>query len=201
MRTTRTRRIACGAAALALLACVQARAQVPHPADSWEFALEAGYLTKIRNNSPYEYRIAPVNLAWRSPATRDLWSSPDGVRLVLRHRVGLVAETIVRGPEEHYVAFSAAPSFELWSADRRTAGFFEIGGGFGLIDSKDVPGGQGQDFTFNWYTQGGVRRQLDDDLALTTSLYFTHHSNLGMTEPNPGIDVMGLNVGVVWSFR
>ncbi|WP_197538732.1 acyloxyacyl hydrolase [Azoarcus sp. KH32C] len=198
---TRTRWVAYGAAALALLAGGQARAQVPHPADSWEFALEAGYLAKIRNNSPFDYRIAPVNLAWRSPATRDLWQSPDGGRLVLRHRVALVTEAIMRGPEHHYVAFSAAPSLELWSADRRTAGFFEIGGGFGFTNSKDVSGGQGQDLAFNWYTQGGVRRQLDDDLALTTALYFTHHSNLGMTDPNPGIDVLGVNFGVVWSFR
>lgn len=201
MRTTRTRRLACGAAALALLACAPARAQVPHPADSWEFALEGGYLEKIRNNSPRDYCIAPVNLAWRSPATRDLWNSPDGARLVLRHRLAFVAEKVLRGPEDRYVAFSAAPSFELWSADRRTAAFFEIGGGAGFIDSRSATGGQGQDFAFNWYTQGGVRRQLYDDVALTTSVYFTHHSNLGMTDPNPGIDVLGLNVGMVWSFR
>jgi lipid A 3-O-deacylase len=200
-RTTGTRWISRGVLALALLAGAQARAQAPHPADRWEFAVEAGYLAKIRNNSPHAYRIAPVNLAWRSPATRDLWLSPDGRRLVLRNRVALVAEAIVRGPEDYYVAFNGAPSFELWSADRRSAGFFEIGGGFGFINSKGVPGGQGQDLAFNWYMQGGARRQLDDDLALTASVYFTHHSNLGMTDPNPGIDVLGLNFGVVWAFR
>lgn len=201
MKTTRTRWISWGAFALALLAGAQARAQALHPADRWEFALETGYLAKVRNNSPHDYRIAPVNLAWRSPATRDLWRSPDGRRLVLRHRLALVAEAIVRGPEDHYVAFNAAPSFELWSADRRTAEFFEIGGGVGFINSQGVPGGQGQDLAFNWYMQGGVRRQLDDNVALTASLYFTHHSNLGMTDPNPGIDVLGLNFGIVWAFR
>ncbi|GAB3542879.1 hypothetical protein GCM10027343_15610 [Noviherbaspirillum agri] len=201
MTTTRTRWIAGGAVALALFAGAQAHAQALHPADRWEFALEAGYLAKVRNNSPHEYRIAPVNLALRSPATRDLWHSPSGGRLVLRHRFGLVAESIVRGPESRYVAINGAPSFELWSADRKTAGFFEIGGGIGFIDSRGVTGGQGQDLTFNWYTQGGVRRQLDENVALTASLYFTHHSNLGMTDPNPGIDVLGLNFGVVWGFR
>lgn len=186
---------------LALAAAPAARAQVPHPADRWEFALEAGYLAKVRNNSPHDYRIAPVQVAWRSPALWDLWRSPAGARLTVRNRFALVAEAIVRGPEDHYFAVSGAPVFELWTADRRSAAFFEIGGGAGFIDSRGVAGGQGQDLTFNWYTQGGVRRQLTEDFALTASLYFTHHSNLGMTSPNPGIDVLGLNFGAVWSFR
>lgn len=186
---------------LALAAAPMARAQVPHPADRWEFALEAGYLAKVRNNSPHDYRIAPVQVAWRSPALWDLWRSPAGARLTVRNRFALVAEAIVRGPENHYFAVSGAPVFELWAPDRRSAAFFEIGGGVGFIDSRGVAGGQGQDLTFNWYTQGGLRRQLTEDFALTASLYFTHHSNLGMTSPNPGIDVLGLNFGAVWSFR
>ena len=193
--------IAGGVLALAVLAGTQAQAQAVHPADRWEFAVEAGYLAKVRNNSPHDYRIAPVQVAWRSPSMRDLWRSPEGARLTLRNRVALVAEAIVRGPEDHYFAVSGAPVFELWSPDGKTAGFFEIGGGLGFIDSTGTPGGQGQDLTFNWYTQGGLRRQLDENLALTGALYFTHHSNLGMTDPNPGIDVLGLNFGVVWSFR
>lgn len=201
MSTSWTRRIAWGALALALFAGTPARAQAPHPADRWEFALETGYLAKIRNNSPHDYRIAPVNLAWRTPSHRDLWRSPEGRRLVFRHRFALVAETILRGPEDHYVALNASPAFELWSADRRNAAFFEIGGGIGFINSKGVAGGQGQDLTFNWTMQGGLRRQLDDNVALTAGVYFTHHSNLGMTDPNPGIDVLGLNFGVVWAFR
>jgi hypothetical protein len=199
MKSTRWKIVA--ATSLALAAAGGARAQAPHPADRWEFAVEAGYLAKVRNNSPHPYRIAPLQLAWRSPATWELWHSEGGARLAVRNRVALIAEAIVRGPESRYVAMSAAPVLELWAADRRTAGFFEIGGGAGFIDSRGVAGGQGQDLTFNWYTQAGVRRQLTEGFALTTALYFTHHSNLGMTSPNPGIDVLGLNFGAVWSFR
>jgi lipid A 3-O-deacylase len=190
-----------GLAALAFLAAAPSQAQSVHPADRWEYALEAGYLAKVKNNSPHDYRIMPFQIAWRSPAMFDIWSAPDGRRLTVRNRVAVIAEAIVRGPEDHYFAVSGAPVFELWSADRKTAGFFEIGGGFGFINSKDVPGGQGQDLAFNWYTQAGLRRQLNPDMALTGSLYFTHHSNLGMTDPNPGIDVLGLNFGVVWAFK
>jgi lipid A 3-O-deacylase len=197
----KSRRWTAAASLVLALAAPAAWAQSPHPADRWEFALEAGYLAKVRNNSPHEYRIAPLQVAWRSPALWDLWRSPAGARLTVRNRVALVAEAIVRGPEDHYFAVSGAPVFELWAPDRRSAAFFEIGGGVGFIDSRGVAGGQGQDLTFNWYTQGGLRRQLTDDFALTAALYFTHHSNLGMTSPNPGIDVLGLNFGAVWSFR
>jgi lipid A 3-O-deacylase len=193
--------LAWGALALAFLAAPQARAQAPHPADSWEFGVEAGYLAKVRNNSPHDYRIVPLQAVWRSPPLFDLWHSADGARLTVRNRFALVGEAIVRGPEDRYIAIAGAPTFELWSPDRRTAGFFEIGGGVGFINSKGVPGGQGQDLTFNWFTQAGVRRQLDADLAVTAGVYFTHHSNRGMTDPNPGIDVLGLNVGVVWRLK
>ena len=186
---------------LALAAAPMARAQVPHPADRWEFALEAGYLAKVRNNSPHPYRIVPIQAVWRSPAVFDLWKSAGGARLTVRNRIALVGEAIVRGPEDYYFAVAGAPTFELWSPDRRTAGFFEIGGGVGFINSKGVPGGQGQDLTYNWFTQAGLRRQLDERMAITGGLYFTHHSNRGMTTPNPGIDVLGLNFGAVWTFR
>lgn len=203
MDKKRTRRLAGGFAALAFTfaAAAPVLAQAAHPADRWEYALETGYLAKVRNNSPHDYRIAPLQLAWRSPAMFDLWSAPDGRRLTVRNRVAVVAEAIVRGPEDHYFAVTGAPVFELWSADRRTAGFLEIGGGAGFLDSKGVAGGQGQDLAFTWYTQGGLRRQLDERTAITGALYFTHHSNLGMTDPNPGIDVLGVNVGLVFSFR
>ena len=186
---------------LALAAVGGARAQAPHPADRWEYALEAGYLAKVKNNSPHAYRIAPLQMAWRSPAMWDLWRSEDGARLTVRNRFAVVAEAIVQGPESRFIAMTGAPVFELWAADRRTAAFYEIGGGAGFIDSRGVAGGQGQDLAFTWYTQGGVRRQLTDKFALTAAVYFTHHSNLGMTTPNPGIDVLGLNFGAVWSFR
>jgi lipid A 3-O-deacylase len=193
--------LAYGAFALASLAAPQVRAQATHPADAWEFGVEAGYLAKVRNNSPHDYRIAPVQAVWRSPALFDLWNAPDGRRLTVRNRFSIIGEAILRGPEDRYIAIAGSPTFELWTADRKTAGFFEIGGGLGFINSKDVVGGQGQDLAFNWFTQAGVRRQLDERMALTAGLYFTHHSNLGMTNPNPGIDVLGVNVGVVWRLK
>jgi lipid A 3-O-deacylase len=185
-----------GLAAGLLIGTPSARAQ--HPADYWEFSVQSGYLKKVRNNSPIDYRIVPSQAVWRSPAVFNLYQSESGVRLTVRNRFAAVVETFARGPEDYYLAFTAAPTFELWSADQKTALFYEIGGGAGLLNSKGVPGGQGQDLAFNWFTQAGLRRQLSSRMALTGGVYFTHHSNLGMTSPNPGIDVLGVNIGLIW---
>ena len=183
---------------LGLLAIAQ-HAHAQHPADHWEFAVEAGYLRKVKNNSPFDYRIVPAQLVWRSPPMFDIWRGDSGARLTVRNRMALVVETLSRGPEDYYLAFAGSPTFELWSADQKNALFYEIGGGVGLINSqKGVAGGQGQNLTFNWFTQLGVRRQLSKKTAVTAGVYYTHHSNLGMTKPNPGIDVLGINLGVAW---
>jgi lipid A 3-O-deacylase len=179
----------------------QAMAQKTHPTDNWEFATEMGYLKKIRNNSPHDYVIAPVQLVWRTPAHFDLWKNDSGARLSVRHRLAIIGEAFIRGPEDHYFGFAASPVLELWSADQKTALFYELGGGLGWVNSKGVAGGQGQDLAFNWFTQLGVRRQLSNKLAFTGGTYFTHHSNLGMTNPNPGIDVLGVNFGLVWTLN
>lgn len=170
-----------------------------HTSEQWEVALEAGYLSKVRNNTPLDYVIAPVQVAWRSPVFRELWQGAGGSRLTVRHRIALIGETFIKGPEDYYVGFAGAPSFEWWMPNGRTAAFYEIGGGFGFVNAKGVTGGQGQDFTFNWFTQLGLRQQLTRKIAVSGAAYFTHHSNLGMTDPNPGIDVLGLNLGLIWT--
>ncbi|MBT9567544.1 MAG: acyloxyacyl hydrolase [Thiobacillus sp.] len=178
-----------------------AHAEAPaHPTDRWEVAFEAGYLKKIRNNSSLDYVIAPAQLAWRSPAMFDLWQGSNGARLSVRNRISVVYETYIKGGEDYYVALAGAPVFELWAADRKSALFFEIGGGAGLTNSGNTPGGQGQDLAFNWFSQLGVRHQFNKSQAFTAAGYFTHHSNLGMTDPNPGIDVLGVNLGLVWQY-
>jgi hypothetical protein len=188
-------------AALCLLALLSSPLHAEnHPADRWEVAIEAGYLEKVRNNTPLDYVIVPLQIAGRSPAMFDLWKGESGSRLTVRNRFAVVYENYLEGAEDYYVALAGAPSFELWSANQKSALFFEIGGGAGLTNSKGVPGGQGQDLTFNWFSQLGLRYQFDKKQAFTAAGYFTHHSNLGMTDPNPGIDVLGLNLGMIWQF-
>ena len=128
------------------------------------------------------------------------WEDGNGARLVVRNRFSALFEAITRGPEDYYVGLAGAPSIEYWFPSENLSAFFSIGGGFGLTDSAGGAQGQGQDFTFNWFTQLGLRQKLTEDLAVTGGLYFIHHSNLGLTDPNPGIDALGFTLGCAWSF-
>ena len=170
------------------------------PADQGEWTLETGYLTKVKHNSPLDYRIVPTQWVWRSPAVFDVWKGQDGTRLLFRHRLALVTETIPRGAEDYYIGVSGAPSFELWFPNEKTALFYSIGGGIGYINAKGVEGGQGQNLTLNWFTQLGLRHQISKDMALSGAAYFVHHSNGGMTNPNPGIDALGYTLGLNFKF-
>ena len=69
------------------------------------------------------------------------------------------------------------------------------GGGCGFIDSQGVAGGQGQDFTLNYFFRGGVERIVDRNLSLTAGVLFQHLSNGGRTDPNPGLNGFGFTVG------
>lgn len=184
-----------------LMSCVDSSLAQEHSADTWEVGVEVGTLTKIRHNSPLDYHILPIQVLWRTPSGFDLWRGSNGARLAVRQRFSIVNEIILKGAEDYYVAFAGSPSLELWGADQKTAIFYELGGGAGLINSKNIPGAQGQNFTLNWFSQLGIRHQLNKNTAITSGLYFTHHSNLGMTKPNPGIDVLGLNFGIVWQLK
>lgn len=171
-----------------------------HPADRWELVLESGYLWNVGNNTAIDYEIMPTQLTLRSPQFWSWWESESGARLVVRHRASALFESIVEGPESYYIGLAAAPSVEYWFPSAKTSLFFSIGGGAGWIDSAGGAEGQGQDFTFNWFGQLGVRRELTADLSLLGGLYFIHHSNGGQTSPNPGIDALGFTMGLGWSF-
>ena len=172
-----------------------------HPADEWEFVLESGYLKNIGNNTPIDYEIIPTQLTFRSPVMWNLLDGGDGSKLVVRNRFAGIFETFVRGPEDYYLGLSAAPSLEYWFPSEKTSLFFSIGGGFGWTNSSGGDGGgMGQDFTLNWFSQLGIRQSITEDLSILGSAYFTHHSNGGMTDPNPGIDALGFTVGLGWKF-
>ena len=61
-----------------LIFTTAARAQ--HPADHWEFSVQTGYLKKVKNNSPFDYRIVPTQAVWRSPTVFDLRGKRGGKR-------------------------------------------------------------------------------------------------------------------------
>lgn len=171
-----------------------------HPADAWELTLESGYLWNVGSNTPIDYEIMPTQFTFRSPTVLNWFAGDDGSRVVVRSRVSLLTESIVEGPESFYFGINGAPSIEYWFPNQKTSLFFSIGGGIGWTDSTSVPGGQGQDFTLNWFSQLGVRQEIADNLSVLGGAYFIHHSNGGQTDPNPGIDALGFTLGLGWTW-
>ncbi len=169
-------------------------------ADTWECTLESGYLWNIGHNTDIDYEIVPTQLTFRSPIAWTLWDDPEGAKLVVRNRFSALFEAITHGPESHYIGLAAAPSIEYWFPSEKTSAFFSIGGGFGWTDSAGGAQALGQDFTFNWFSQLGIRQKITKDLSVLGGLYFIHHSNLGLTDPNPGIDALGFTLGCAWTF-
>jgi hypothetical protein len=168
--------------------------------DSWEWTLESGWLTQVGNNTGADYEIIPTQLTLRSPVVWTWWSADDGSQLIVRHRISVLYGTIIQGPEDYHLGFNAAPSIEYWLPSGMTSLFFSLGGGAGWINSAGGADGQGQDLAFNWFSHLGVRQRISEHSSLFAGVYFIHHSNLGMTDPNPGIDALGFTLGIGMTF-
>lgn len=174
----------------------------PASLSPWEHSavdVEAGYLWKVGGDTPLHYEIAPVILSWR---TREMFGLhfDNGSALVVRSRFAAIGQAITVGPENHYFGLMAAPSFEFWDASGTWSIFTQIGGGAGFIDSQGVTGGQGQDFTLNWFATAGVSCAVTETVAVRAGAMFQHLSNGGATDPNPGLNSLGFTVGVSWGF-
>lgn len=168
----------------------------------WEkpmWTVETGLLWGFGNDTPLSYRLVPTQLSWRS-AEACVRPLQDGSRLMIRHRFTLIATWVQQGPESRYLGGAASPSIEWWNPAGTWALVGGAGGGVGWIDSRDVPGGQGQDFTLNWFMRGGIEHVTKRGATLTAGVMFQHLSNGGQTDPNPGIDALGFTLGYSWPF-
>ncbi len=170
----------------------------PDPTDQWAVDFETASLWRISDNTFLDYLVLPQALSLRTPAHLRFRFGEDD-QLVLRHRFTLLAEAIVEGPESHYFGWSCSPSIEYWTS-KHTYFHLSVGGGFGAIDSQGVPGGQGQDFTYNWFITLGVRHYFSRGWAVGAGVMYQHFSNRGATDPNPGLDALGPMLGISRSF-
>ncbi|MGI8601454.1 MAG: acyloxyacyl hydrolase [Verrucomicrobiales bacterium] len=171
---------------------------IPHPAESWTVDYETGVLWRVTNNTTADYVVLPQMISLRTPEHFRL--ELGGGELTLRSRFTLLIEPILEGPEDIYLGLAGSPSIEYWCPSRRACLFFNVGGGFGWINSGNEPGGQGQDFTWNWFASGGLRYYLRPKLAISAGVMFQHWSNRGATDPNPGLDALGPILGLSWHF-
>jgi lipid A 3-O-deacylase len=168
---------------------------LPWQSNTW--GVESGLLWEAGVSTPIAYRMLQTQFSWRSPEVMH-HQFQNGTRLVVRHRLTLIAMAILHGPESHYIAFSGSPSIEWWNRAATWSLFSGAGGGFGGIDSEGIRGGQGQDFTLNWFARVGVEHVVTKNFRLSAAMMFQHMSNGGQTKPNFGIDGLGFMLGSAW---
>ena len=165
---------------------------------SFEFAVESGYLFGAIN-PPANYQIGAEFLTARirwGVVRSDSW-----LRGYNQFYISGIAEPIFRGIENHYFGFNLGMRYNFVRLASRLVPYFSGGVGAGWIDSHpEVPGGQGQDFTFNILSAVGVLYIVNDNWKINVGALYQHLSNGGQTDPNPSLNLFGPQVGVTCLF-
>ena len=163
-----------------------------------EFALETGYLFGAIN-PPTDYQIGALFLTGRirwGVIRTDSW-----LRGYHQFDISAIAEPIFKGIENHYFGFNMGFRYNFVQPHSRFVPYISGGVGAGGIDSHpEVPGGQGQDFTFNILSAAGVSYIVNDHWKVEVGALYQHFSNGGQTDPNPSLNLFGPQVGVSYSF-
>ncbi len=164
----------------------------------FEFAVESGYLFGAIN-APASYEIGAEFLTARirwGVMQDDSW-----LRGYNQFYVSAIAEPIFRGIENHYFGLNLGMRYNLVRPGSRFVPYFSGGLGLGWIDSHpEIPGGQGQDFTFNILSAAGVSYRVDEHWKINVGALYQHLSNGGQTNPNPSLNLFGPQVGASYSF-
>jgi len=167
-------------------------------APRFEVALESAYLLGVFGN-PNSYEIGAEFLTARvrwGVVQNDSW-----LRGYNQFYISAVAEPIFRGPENHYFGFNFGLRYNFVRPGSRFVPYFSGGLGLGWIDSHpNIPGAQGQDFTFNILTAAGISYKMTEHWKLNAGILYQHLSNGGQTDPNPSVNLLGPQVGLNYSF-
>src|SRR6266581_4784816 len=102
--------------------------------------------------------------------------------LTARIRWGVVQHGWLRGYNQFYFSAVAEPILR------------------GIDSHPEIPGGQGQDFTFNILSAAGISYSVNDHWKINVGALYEHLSNGGQTDPNPSLNLFGPQVGVTYSF-
>ena len=164
----------------------------------FEVALETGYLFGAIN-PPTDYQIGAAFLTGRvrwGVVRSDSW-----LRGYHQFYVSAIAEPIFKGIENHYFGFNLGMRYNFVQPGCRFVPYISGGVGTGWIDSHpEIPGGQGQDFTFNILSAAGISYIVNDHWKIDVGALYQHLSNGGQTDPNPSLNLFGPQVGLTCSF-
>jgi lipid A 3-O-deacylase len=164
----------------------------------FEVAVESGYLFGVIN-PPRDYQVGAAFLTGRvrwGAIDRDGW-----LRGYNQFYISAIAEPIFQGIENHYFGLNFGMRYNFVQPGCRFVPYISGGLGLGWIDSHpEIPGSQGQDFTFNILTAAGISYMIDDHWKVNAGILYQHLSNGGQTDPNPSLNLVGPQVGLNYSF-
>jgi hypothetical protein len=166
----------------------------------FDLAIESAYLLGFIN-SLHSYEIGAELLT-----ARMRWGVIDSnteswLRGYNQVYLSAVMEPIFRGIENHYFGFNIGMRYNFVRPYWRLVPYVSGGLGAGVIDSHpNIPGGQGQDFTFNVLAAVGVSYEISDRWKLNVGVLYQHLSNGGQTDPNPSLNLIGPQLGLTYSF-
>ena len=164
----------------------------------FEVALETGYLFGAIN-PPTDYQIGAAFLTGR--IRWGVVRSESWLRGYHQFYVSAIAEPIFKGIENHYFGFNLGMRYNFVQPGCRIVPYISGGVGAGWIDSHpEIPGGQGQDFTFNILSAAGISYIVNDHWKIDVGALYQHLSNGGQTDPNPSLNLFGPQVGLTCSF-
>jgi len=164
----------------------------------FEFALESGYLFGVFD-PPQDYQIATEFVTGR--VRWGVIDSAGWLRGYNQFYISAVAEPILEGIENHYFGFNFGMRYNFVQPGSRIIPYCSGGLGLGWIDSHaNIPGGQGQDFTFNILSAAGISYKVNEQWKIDLGVLYEHLSNGGQTDPNPSLNLFGPQIGVNYSF-
>jgi opacity protein-like surface antigen len=164
----------------------------------FEFALESAYLFGVIN-PPRDYQVGAEFITGR--IRWGVIQSDNWLRGYNQFYISAIAEPIFKGIENHYFGLNFGMRYNFVQPGSRFVPYISGGLGLGWIDSHpEIPGGQGQDFTFNILTAAGISYLINDHWKVNVGILYQHLSNADQTDPNPSLNLVGPQVGLNYSF-
>jgi hypothetical protein len=150
--------------------------------------------TKYEGPNPLRYRLATQILAGRYQLTEPSgWSFLRGdVEL----SIGMLYSAVLHGPEDYIVGALTGVRYNFVPKNSRWSPYIEMRFGVNDTNASHVFQGQQQDFTFTYLLGAGVRYQLTPRWKVSLGMLNQHESDLFMTNPNFGFNVMGVTASI-----
>ncbi len=164
----------------------------------FEVAVESAYLLGAID-PPQDYQVGAFFLTGR--VRWGVMQTGNWMRGYNQFYISAVAEPIFQGIEHRYFGFNFGSRYNFVQPGRRWIPYMSGGVGLGWIDSHaNIPGGQGQDFTFNILSAAGVSYKVNEKWKIDIGVLYEHFSNGGQTDPNPSLNLFGPQIGATYSF-